>query len=475
MFDKNLDKVRILFRSATGAAWCNTIVQIFSVLFVLPLILKNFSPVEVSFWLLISTIMGFASLSNLGFSYTAVRLVSFYAAGMKELPNEIQDSQTMPVQGEETNFEGLLHLQGTLRVIYHFLTITVLVVVSIAGTGFCWHILALSGHSRNLWMAYVSICVTCVISVNTARWSAIVQGLNKIATLNRFAFATGTLKILSFFVLLLLHKAIFALTLVILLEAFSQYIFSRHCVLAFFKKHKVSLKNAKFDKETFKYIWKPSWRMGGIQWGGYLINQGNAIVVAQLSDPKAIATFLFSKKMLDFVLAFAQVPFNVNIQNVYRKLMSQSQEQAREYISRLFCMGITLFVLAAVFLAFFGNNTLRLFHIPAYLLGAKLFLLMTLTSLLEMHHSWHAAIYMSTNRVPFLLPALVSGGAILMLGFLTVGKWGVVGLIVIQFAVQASFNNWFPVKCSLNFLRWKVVDYLLQFPVIGFRSIWRLL
>jgi hypothetical protein len=60
LFKKLIDSPSIL-------SWFSVFVRFGSALFVLPLMLKVFSPVEQSFWFLISTITGFAMMADSGF------------------------------------------------------------------------------------------------------------------------------------------------------------------------------------------------------------------------------------------------------------------------------------------------------------------------------------------------------------------------------------------------------------------------
>ncbi|MGC9343765.1 MAG: hypothetical protein ACP5E3_13760, partial [Bacteroidales bacterium] len=78
--------IRRIFDSATMMAWASYFVRFGSALFVLPLLLKIYSPVEQSFWFFINTIAGFAMLADSGFGATLLRAVAYFKAGADYLP-----------------------------------------------------------------------------------------------------------------------------------------------------------------------------------------------------------------------------------------------------------------------------------------------------------------------------------------------------------------------------------------------------
>lgn len=92
---------------------------------------------------------------------------------------------------------------------------------------------------------------------------------------------------------------------------------------------------------------------------------------------------------------------------------------------------------------------------------------MGLTALLDMHASFHASIYTSTNHVPFLIPALISGAVIFILGYFLLPIYGVISIIMLRFLVQIAFNHWYAVVLSLRLLQWPFKNYIVELPTLG--------
>ena len=67
-------------------SWASQFVRFGSAIFVLPLILKFFTPIEQSFWFFINSILGLAMLADAGFGPTMIRAVSYFNSGADYLP-----------------------------------------------------------------------------------------------------------------------------------------------------------------------------------------------------------------------------------------------------------------------------------------------------------------------------------------------------------------------------------------------------
>jgi hypothetical protein len=92
---------------------------------------------------------------------------------------------------------------------------------------------------------------------------------------------------------------------------------------------------------------------------------------------------------------------------------------------------------------------------------------MSLTILFDMHSSFHASIYTSTNHIPFLVPSLISGAIIIGLGFYVLPIYGLIGILLVRFLIQISFNNWYAWYLSLKLLRWPFLKYIYEVPKYG--------
>lgn len=116
-------------------------------------------------------------------------------------------------------------------------------------------------------------------------------------------------------------------------------------------------------------------------------------------------------------------------------------------------ISLGLYILGAITIYFLGNYILELIGANALLISESLLALMLFMYMLELHHVAHATIYTATNHIPFVLPALLSGIAIVVGGWLVIDDYGLWGIVLVQFIVQLSCNNWYPVWLNYKLVK----------------------
>jgi hypothetical protein len=88
---------------------------------------------------------------------------------------------------------------------------------------------------------------------------------------------------------------------------------------------------------------------------------------------------------------------------------------------------------------------------------------------MDIHATYHASIYTSTNHIPFLIPSILTGAIIIGFGFYILPYYGLIGILLVRFIAQLSFNGWYSTYLSLRFLRWPLLDYISDVPSNGIR------
>jgi hypothetical protein len=464
-----------ILNNATIMSWSKAIVNFGSALFVMPLILKVYSPVEQSFWFILNSIIGFALLADSGFGSVLVRATSYFYSGAIYLPrNRIEYDQAEKIENKEINFPKLMDLLSTTHRIYSYLVILVVILLLTGGVAFIWNIMQLAHHRLDLWICYALLLPITIIMVLTIRWSSILRGLNFIAVEARFSLFLGVLRVIAFAILLSFALKPLYLVIILLLSAIANFIFIRNFVIKWFKKNDVIiLRKGHFDVEIFKSLWGATWRLGSISWGNYLVETSNSILAAQIPNVQLMANFLFTSRILDFVKNMSYVPFYSKIPIIYSLGAKKDFKGLQKKLSIYLIMGLSILCVSYLVINTLGNPVLAWMGVQVRFMNILFITVMCLSILFDMHASFHASIYASTNHIPFFWPSLISGGIVVLLGYLVTPIYGLLGIILVRFFVQFSFNNWYSVAISLKLLNWKWYDYIRQFPVFGIQALFR--
>ena len=454
-------------------SWASYFIRFGSALFVLPLILNLYTPVEQSFWFFINTIIGFAMLADSGFGATLIRAVSYFKAGAGYLPrNKKEYDDIDKIEQGEPHFPNLVNLLTTANRIYVFLGIFTIVILATGGIAAVWNIMEISEHQTDLWVAYLIIIPYCYTMIMGVKWSSFMRGLGYVAQEARFGAFQGILRVTAFVILLLFKLGPAYLIGVMLLESIIRFIYLRWFVLKWFKKEKVEIEDKnKFDPVIFRSLWSATWRTGLLFWGAYGIQSGTSILASQLSDVVMMASFLFTMRIFTFLLNIARAPFYTNVPKIYQLAAEKDTMTLRKKSSEYMFLGMAVFLAGSVFLGLFGNSILALFSPETRFVPLTIFAIIAITEILDLHASYHATVYTSTNHVPFVLPATLSGALIMGIGFFTIPTYGILGIVATKFVVQWFMNNWYAPMLSLRLLKWPFLNYLYQFPVYGFQFV----
>lgn len=462
-----------LYQSATVMSWLNNIVKFGNGIFVLPLILARFSEHEIAFWFLINTIMGFAMLADSGFGPTLIRAVTYFHAGAEKIPSNREEFLAKRTDKNlgKPHLKNLSALLSSTARIYNIISLVVILLLSTLGTVFIYNLLSLSGHQIELWISFGIIILNSFVRLQTVRWASFMRGFNFVALQNRMISLIGAVKIVVFVVLLLIGVSIVVLIAYQLAESIVVYQFQRWYIMRWFKKHKTKPLSSDFDKTIFKTLWPATWRLGGIFWGGFMVNSGNSIVISQIDNVELMASFLLTRRILGYLRNIADSAFYANLPKVYHLLANRKFTLCKQKISFYIFTGVSILSAGLLFTGLFGNILFDMAQIKTRLVPGLIFFIMAINMVLTIHHSYHASIYYATNQVPFFWPALISGSLVVGLGFAVVAPYGVLGIVLVHLLVQLAFSHWYPVWLSLRLLKWPFFNYLKSLPYWSYKSL----
>lgn len=463
--------MRQLFRNPLLMVWSETFVRFGMALVVLPIALIKLQDVELSLWLLFNVMIALAKLADSGLSPTLLRATAYFHAGALQIPQSFFSEEKLEVHGEP-NWERIHAVIATSRRLYVLICFVSLVLIGGLGGASVWNLMSMSGHNTRFWTAFAVLVAWACVQVQIVRWSGILQGLGKVVEVKRIDAVAGLFKIVAFPTVLLLDQGILGIAYAGLAIVILNLVFMRRAVLRSLPtSHSYS---KRFDKALFERIWPATWRLGLINLGAYLVYHGSALVVAQLSDVKMIASYLLTLRIIFVLRQMAQTPMVAYMPNVIASLARHDFAAFRAWTLRIVAFAISLFCVTSCLLIGAGDWLLDILGSEIKLVSMGILLLLVLAYLLEMHHSVHATLYIATNHVPFLWPALLSGAAIVSFGLLVVGPYGLYGLVLVQIIVQALCNNWFPVYLSLRITHWSFLDYVVALLREPFRFLKRI-
>ncbi|WP_437187187.1 hypothetical protein SH668x_000573 [Planctomicrobium sp. SH668] len=323
-----------LWNSPTFTTWMNLFVQAVNVLFIIPLIWKQWGALELGVYMIITSINRFSYLFADRLAITFSMLVSFVDAGSTDLrPKELLESRESTVDSDEKPVRDSTvfgRVYSTLGVLLLCISIVVGLVSSILG----WFSIHRLGENygtlpRECEIAFWLGIIAIVFRLNFFRYEILLTGLNKVALLARwnaiFNFVSASACVLA---------VIAGFNIVVWALIFNGMIIAscvRNLVLANTTTNGEILRfpQFQFHREVFDAVWSPFWR-GLIGHVSFVGAEQLAVTVAPfyLSGLNAISFGVYIR-FLSTMGPIAQVPFTSQIPRMARLIAQGSVDQLR--------------------------------------------------------------------------------------------------------------------------------------------------
>jgi hypothetical protein len=438
-----INQLRKFSNSPTVLSQVGGLVNMGSALLVLPLMVSLLPASEIALWLYYSLFVGLGMMADFGFGPSLLRSTSYFISGAKTIPlgnEKIEKISAGP------NLGGLESLLSTYLVCYRWILIISVILAAVLGMFFSGGVINASADPRQSIISGILILAAMAVGLRAAVWSNYIQGLGFVADCKRMELILGLARILFYTAALLLGGGVLGMAIASVIISCITYCWQKHVAVARHRQFGCSWPlQVGYDKELFQRTWPATWRQGAIGIGGYLITQSGGLVSGALKDSSLMASYLFTLRLLGIARNLALAPVQVAVPRfIQLRTCGDISGLKKELVYRtILCLVIASSLCAAFWLAIgyyveWAGKDLRLLSWPMYLVAS-------ITALLEVNHCAFSVFYITKNKVPFLWASIISGIAIISLGLLVVNVWSIWGLLSVQAVVQLAFNNWYPI------------------------------
>jgi O-antigen/teichoic acid export membrane protein len=168
--------------------------------------------------------------------------------------------------------------------------------------------------------------------------------------------------------------------------------------------------------------------------------------LSEASSYSITLTILTTLSGLAMVICQIQIPHMSALQATHKK------ERLASIYGEIQLTSLIVYVVGLVLLLAVGSDLLQILGSRTTLLPTNLLLLYGVIILLELNHSVAGSYIATTNQLPFVPAAIISGVSITIISLTIAGKFGLLGIILSQGLVQAAYNNWkWPVMAAKDF------------------------
>ena len=459
--------IATFFRSAalrasqSAVAWSlfATVFRLLSGVLVLSLVVRKLPSDHLGLWYVFLTLQGIGNLFDLGFTPAITRAAGYLWAGARELKGfgiaaPVQEDQSESI---EPNFPLLSRLMVTMRHYYRFFGVAFGLLMLLGGGTWIWIKTQGMPDATELRLCYALFAFGGFLNATGDLWPALLSGINAVKIAQKIIFGSAVLSFVVTFLGLLGNLGIWALVL----GTVSSGAFIRWSGRSFFRKltdSRLEL-NVSPQVDILAKLWPVAWRTGLMYVGGFLVVSANTLICSALLNLKVTASYGLSLSLIGMLTHTSAIFTNIKIPLVnHLRASARTNEIAELWIQRT-RLSIALYLTGAFVLLLFGNYMLQLIGSRTLLLAPAQLALALLVLGLEMHHVLYANLIISENQNPFVVPALLSGTATVLLSLLLTPHFGVWGMLIGQGFAQACFNNWWIIYRALRGLGLSWSDY----------------
>lgn len=416
--------------------------QIGSGLVTLPLILRLLTKEEVGMNYLMLTVSSIVGLMDFGFSPQFGRNFTYVNSGARRLCREGVEEE----RDGSIDWHLLSVLISTARFVYRRLSVLALIVMLTFGTGYIWYLTEGFTNVNNSLYIWILYSFSTYFNIYFSYYSSLLTGSGMIRESSQAAILSKSAYLVLCTLFLLLGWGLFAVVAANFIAPFVQRYVSYR---AYFKpelKARLAEQTVTREdiRETFSVIWFNAKKLGINFIGAYAVNKMGMFIIGFFLPLATIGSYGLLTQLTTIVTGIANTMFVTYLPKVSNCRVTGDRPMLKRTISFSMVVGQIIMLAGALGIIFVAPYLLELIKSQTMLPSRLICVLYLVIVALELNHSEFASVISTENKIPYVVPSLVSGGVIVLLTFIALKftTLGLLGVVLVQGIVQAAYNNW---------------------------------
>lgn len=408
----------------------------------LPLIL-HFLPAEsVAMWIVFATLVSLTQLMELGFQPTIARYAAYIYAGSQQIE---KIGLATAIGNNEAINRGLLDsLVESARFVYKFITLIAASIMFIGGTIYIDTLVTQNQSRSECLVAWIIYASGYVFNFYYGYLNGLIQGRGDVTGVNKITIVSRIILIIVSAITLFLGYGLLGLGFASLLASIIGRVLSNRLFHEKYQQERAlpAKQQINAKKKLLASLWHNASRLGIVNIGAFLILRGNVLVASSILGLSEASSYSISLTILATLSGLSMVICQIQIPHMSALQVAKDRQKLTIMYGEIQLISLSVYLIGLVLLLVAGPDLLQMLHSKAILLPGNLLLLYGLIMLLEVNHSVAGSYIATTNHLPFVPAAIISGLAIAILSIFVVRNFGLLGIILTQGVVQAVFNNW---------------------------------
>lgn len=404
----------------------------------------NKLPAEtIGIWNVFTSITALMTLLDFGFQPSFARNISYIFSGAHRLQKE--GVEVIEACDQQVDYSLL---KGTIRAMqkfYRWMSLTVLVVLLTAGTGYLYMVLKhYSGDPMEIWVSWGLLIGINSFNLYTMYYDALMVGKGYVKRIQQINILGQSCYLIIGISMILAGCGLVAIVSSQLASVIIKRVLARRVFFTPAIKTKLGAVEPSPTKPILNAIVPNAVKMGLTNLGGFAVNRSAILIGTPVLPLADMAMYGISYQIIEIISRCACVPYSAYIPKMAQCRVEDDKAQLRRLYQ--ICVGLmaAVMVVGGGVLIGLGDWALELIHSKTPLLPSAMLLVMMITHLLEKNHVIAAGFILSDNKIPFFIPSLIAGAVTIGLLFLFIDglHWGVWGLILAPMIAQIVYQNW---------------------------------
>jgi len=321
-----------------------------------------------------------------------------------------------------------------------------------------------SANSFEAYLAWVITVVGICLSMFGKRYDSILRGMDFISLINRWETLLNLLLGIIHIAILLLRPSITYLVLATHLITVLTIAKKRHLMYQYIPQLKRTKKEKiNFNKGIFLASWEPTWKTGVIISSTQGVSQLSGMILSNVIPPAALASYLFSQKLLHACNQFSWAPFYSKIPQFNQLRMKGKISELRQYTFSSLNKSLYILVTLTFLVGITISKVLLLIKANTEFVTPSVWILLLLGTFVDRIQAMHGQIFMTTNNIKLYITSFFSGAIYLALLLLTIRTFEIYAIPIALITSNLVLNFWYNQKNSLQSLDTNFKEYFLSF------------
>lgn len=426
--------------SAVVWSWLSNGLRLASGLLLLPLVLNLFSEAELGMYYVLLSLAALVPLVDFGFSPTIGRFITYAMGGAEAL---LPQGIAKPGKSSEPNYRLLWELLATMRVLYRYLTLVLLVVLGVWGTYIVELRVQETGSPLLVRLAWAATLLTALFDIYANWWVVYLRNLNQVLAATQIALLGSAVRLFVAAVLLVAGAGLLSLPLGTLAGSLLQRLLSRRRCLAHLPA--AAIPEHVDVKKYLAILWPNTWRTGVQFLSGYLTVNANVAICLHVLGLSSNAQYGLSVQLLSILSGMAAVWTAVKWPVIGQCLARHDSGSVKRILRpRMWLQNVT-YVAGGAAILFVAPFLLSHFGGHKQMLPVPWMALLLLNGFLEMQFILWGTLLFTENRMEYLWPTVATNVLSLGLSLALIHYTGLgLGALVLgPLLAGAIFNYWY--------------------------------